>query len=80
MKKFFIMCLTITFSFLLNAQNAISGKITDESNTPLAGATIFAFDLNKGTISDANGFYELGNLPEGKLKIEYSFILINLEI
>ena len=74
MKKFFIMCLTITFSFLLNAQNAISGKITDESNTPLAGATIFAFDLNKGTISDANGFYELGNLPEGKLKIEYSFI------
>lgn len=57
-----------------NAQNKIVGKITDQDNLPLPGATIFISDMNKGTISDKNGKYQLVNLPDGKNSIQYSFI------
>ena len=52
----------------------LTGKITDQNNLPLPGATIYIPDLNKGTIADNNGIYELSNLPNGKIKIQFSFI------
>ena len=60
-----------------NAQNTIKGKITDQNNEPLPGATVFVPDLNKGTVSNANGDYELVNLPSGRIKIQISFIGYN---
>ena len=56
------------------AQRKISGIITDQNNLPLASASVFVPDLNKGTVSDKNGYYELQNLPNGKLKIQFSFL------
>ena len=56
------------------AQNKIAGKITDQNHLPLTGAAIFIADMNKGTVSDINGNYELLNLPNGKIKIQFSFI------
>ncbi len=41
---------------------------------PLPGATIYVPDMNKGTLSDSNGNYELLNLPNGKIKIQFTFI------
>jgi iron complex outermembrane receptor protein len=58
----------------LQAQNKIIGKITDQDNQVLPGTTIFIPEMNKGTVSDKNGQYELLNLPNGKLKILFSFI------
>jgi len=57
-----------------NAQNKITGKITDQDNLPLIGASIFVPDMNKGTISNSNGTYELSNLPNGKIKIQFSVL------
>jgi iron complex outermembrane recepter protein len=57
-----------------NAQNSITGTITDHDNLPLPGATIYIPDLNKGTIANSDGKYELTSLPNGKIKIQYSFI------
>lgn len=59
---------------ILNAQNKITGKITSQDSLPLPGATIFVPETNKGTISDENGNYTLLNLPNGKLKVQYSFV------
>jgi len=59
---------------ITEAQNKISGKIVDQDNLPLIGATIFVPDLNKGTVSNANGNYELSNLPNGSIKIQFSFV------
>jgi len=59
---------------ITNAQNKITGKITDQDNLSLTGATIFIPDMNKGTVSDKNGNYELLNLPNGKIKIQFSFV------
>ena len=63
------------FSFNVTyAQNKITGKISDQDNLSLTGATIFISEMNKGTISDKNGNYELLNLPNGKIKIQFSFV------
>ncbi|MDM8158954.1 TonB-dependent receptor [Labilibaculum sp. K2S] len=55
--------------------NKISGKITDFDNgTALPGVSIFIPELQKGTVSDSNGNYALENLPNGKIKVQFSFV------
>ena len=85
MKKIFIVCCVILSYHMVNAQNKITGKITDQNNEPLTGATIFVPDMNKGTVSDSEGNYELVNLPNGKIKIQFSYVgytnrLISIEL
>jgi len=65
--------------FLINysifAQNQISGIITDKENgMPLPRAEIFFLDQNTGTVSNDKGEYNLNNLPNGELKIQYSYL------
>jgi iron complex outermembrane receptor protein len=74
MKRTFIVCVLIIFYHSLNGQNKIVGRITDQNHMPLTGATIFISDMNKGTISDKNGNYILTNIPDGRIRIQYSFI------
>ncbi len=74
MKKIFIVCCVILSYHMVNAQNKITGKITDQNNEPLPGATIFIPDMNKGTVSDSVGNYELVNLPNGKINIQFSYV------
>lgn len=74
MKKIFIISVVLLMVHFSMAQNRISGTITDEGNITLPGATVFVPELNKGTISDSLGFYELINLPNGKIKIQYSYV------
>ncbi|HNX89516.1 MAG TPA: TonB-dependent receptor [Paludibacteraceae bacterium] len=74
MKKIFIICVMILSYHISNAQNKITGKITDQDNLPMVGANIFVPDMNKGTTSNNNGTYELSNLPNGKIKIQFSYI------
>jgi len=74
MKKIFILCVMVLTYYTINAQNKISGKITDQNNVPLPGATIYIPDMNKGITSNSSGNYELSNLPNGKIKIQYSFV------
>jgi len=52
----------------------ISGHVVDESSSSLAGVQIYIPDLERGTTSDANGRYEIDNLPLGILNIEFRFI------
>jgi len=56
------------------AQNRISGKVTDQQNVPLPGATVSLPELNKGTMTNEKGEYELTNLPSGKNKVQFSFV------
>jgi TonB-linked SusC/RagA family outer membrane protein len=51
----------------------VTGKVTDDKGQPLPGVTIVVKGTTTGTISDANGVYELNRVPsEGML--EYSFV------
>jgi iron complex outermembrane receptor protein len=63
----------------LCAQNIIKGIVTDEKNLPLPGATIYIPDLNKGTLSDHEGHFKISDLPDGKIKVQFSYVgYINL--
>jgi len=59
---------------VINAQNRITGKIMDQDSIKLPGAIVFIPDLNKGTVSDSSGFFELTDLPDGKIKIQFSYV------
>ncbi len=74
MKIIFTLCVMMLSYQIINAQNKIAGRITDQDGQPLVGATIFLPEINKGTASDINGHYEIRNLPGGKDKIQISFI------
>lgn len=73
MKKF-IITLFLGLSALLNAQNKISGTITDEKNQPIKGVSIYAPDLHKSTFTDDAGKYTINTIPNGNIKIAFSFI------
>lgn len=74
MKKTLIVCAIVLLHLAISAQNKISGTITDQNNAPLSGASIFMPEINKGTASDENGKYELTGLPNGKFKIQFSYM------
>jgi len=74
MKKVLILSILGVLCILSNAQTHISGFITDQDSIPLIGAFIYIPDINKGTISDEKGFYELRNVPNSKIKIQFSYI------
>lgn len=58
----------------LNAQNTLTGKITDAAGAPLAGATVFLPDLKTGAAADESGYYALHNLPARSLLVEVSYV------
>ncbi len=46
----------------------------DNEQKPLASVTIYLPDLERGTITDESGFYELGTLPRGTHTVRFSFV------
>ena len=80
MKNIIIIGVMIMSYYATNAQNTIKGRITDQNNVPLPGATVFITDLNKGAVADKDGNYELLNLPTGKIRIQFSFVGYNNKI
>jgi iron complex outermembrane recepter protein len=75
MKKIFIPCILIFLFQIINAQNKISGRITDNlTGDPVAGATVYIPELKTGTISDQNGLYKIENLPGTKVIMQISFL------
>jgi iron complex outermembrane receptor protein len=73
MKKILI-ALFIGFSAFINAQNKISGKITDKDNNPIKGVNIFVSELHKSSETDENGAYSINNVPNGTIKITLTLL------
>ena len=61
-------CLSVT------AQNKLSGVITDMHKEPLFGVEVYATEVHKGTVTNEKGEYTLNNLPNGKVKISFSYL------
>ena len=73
MKKI-IFALVLGFSTLMQAQNTVSGTVADSNNKALQGVSIYIQELQKGTLSDANGNYSLTNLPNGNVSISFALM------
>lgn len=72
--KTFIKLLFIVVSFSVNAQNSISGKITDTQNSKLFGVEIYVQEIHRGTTTKEDGTYILNNIPNGKVKITFTYL------
>jgi len=70
MKKI-IVFIFIGFTMLLNAQNTLSGTITDSKNQPIKGVSVYAVEMHKGTTTNENGVYTFKNLPNANIKINF---------
>lgn len=55
-------------------KGVITGRILDNTNLPLPGATIVIKSLNKGVVSDVNGYYRLTLLTAGTHEVIVSYI------
>ena len=73
MKKF-IVALVVSCTALMQAQNTVSGRITDTNNKALSGVSIYIQDLQKGTLSNEDGTYNLTNLPKGTVVVSYALV------
>lgn len=72
--KNFLCLLFIGFTVLMQAQNSVSGTVTDIHNNPLKSVSVYAPELHKGTSTDENGKYTLTDLPNGSLELVFSFV------
>jgi iron complex outermembrane receptor protein len=80
-KKQLIFMLIFLFAcYSLDAQGLLKGRVTGSDSMPLPGCNVFIHELNKGTVSDENGFYKLGNIPAGKFRVQYSFLGYSPEV
>ena len=58
-----------------HSQNTINGVVTDAENEyPLEQVSVYLPQLERGTVSDAEGNFEIGNLPGGTYKVVASYI------
>ena len=74
----FLILLTCQNSLL--AQNLLQGRITDNANQPLPGVNVFIHELNKGTVSGNDGKYSIRDIPNGKFRLQYSYIGFSSEV
>jgi iron complex outermembrane receptor protein len=72
MKFPFILLILICLIYnQLQAQNSLSGKLTDKgSGDPIIGGSIYITELKKGAASDVDGSYKITNLSQGTYTVE----------
>ncbi|MCS6974404.1 MAG: TonB-dependent receptor [Cyclobacteriaceae bacterium] len=56
------------------AQTTISGKVKDETGTPMPGVNIVVAGTTDGTVSDQNGDFSLSTQKAPPFKLRFSFI------
>jgi len=74
MKKIIlIFCLITSFSVVFAQQKSVTGRVTDETNDPVPGATVVVNGTSIGTITDADGKYTI-KIPETTKVLNFSFV------
>lgn len=73
MKKFSLFLSFVLFTMGVSfGQRTVVGQVTDDSGTPLIGATILAKGTDSGTVTDIDGKYSV-NVPNGATALEISY-------
>lgn len=74
MKNFILVLFIGLSSLYIQAQNNLSGKVTDTNNKPLSNVDVYIGELHKGTSTNENGEYFITNLPNTTVSVTASFI------
>jgi iron complex outermembrane receptor protein len=72
--KNIILALFLGLSAISYGQTKLSGTITGSDKQPISGVSVYAPELHKATTTDADGKYQLANLPLGNVNIIFSYI------
>jgi TonB-linked SusC/RagA family outer membrane protein len=73
--KYVFLLLFVLSSVVAFAQTSvISGKVVDETNQSLPGATVVIVGTQKSAATDANGFYRITGVANGTVTVHVSFI------
>jgi TonB-linked SusC/RagA family outer membrane protein len=59
--------------YYLSAKSIVKGRVTDQQNSPLPGVSVLIRGTTNGTVTDANGAYQL-NVEEAEAVLVFSFI------
>lgn len=70
----FLFILWIGFLHQIAAQNTIKGTVKDADGQALAGVTVHLPSNGKNTITNADGYFELSNIPAGNYLIEFKLL------
>ena len=74
MKKIILLfCLIISFSVAFAQQKSVTGRVTDDANDPVPGATVVVKGTSSGTVTDADGNYKI-KIPETSKILTISFV------
>lgn len=79
MKNFILLISILLFPLCVAAQNNLSGKITNENQQALSGASIKVRGQKTIAISDTAGNFVIANLPNGTYDIVVSFVGYNTQ-
>ncbi|WP_026950789.1 TonB-dependent receptor [Algoriphagus mannitolivorans] len=75
MKKLIIGLVLCLVTTTLWAQNSLKGKVLNaQSKEPLSGASVWIENLRKGAVTDLDGEFALGKLPNGNVEIRVSYL------
>lgn len=69
----FIALTSIISSLCLNAQNTVTGMVTDQEDEPLIGVNVLVNGSNKGTATDFDGNFTLENVADDAT-LNFSYI------
>ena len=72
--KTYLQLLFILGYISLNAQNSISGTITDIHKSPLFGVEIYSTLLHKGTTTDTQGNFCFKEIPHGNIDLTIRYL------
>jgi iron complex outermembrane receptor protein len=73
-KYVFLLFFVISATTLFAQTGVISGKVLDETNQPLPGATVTVKGTQKSTGTDASGNFRLTGIANGTVTLQISFL------
>ncbi len=71
-KRSLVLMLVMCSAMALFAQRSVTGKVTDEKNVPLIGASVLVKGTSTGTVTDVEGNYTV-EIPAGATALVFSY-------
>jgi TonB-dependent receptor len=63
-----------------SSPGTIKGRIVEfETSQPLPGASVYIVELQKGMVSNNEGYYKFSNIPPGKYTLKVSYVSFSTE-